>query len=211
MSRLARRRAMQLWTRRKRRSATQLAVNVQELGNRGGIPTSEAALGRDIEILGITLGDGHAPARALDAVGVMDEAEHEACPRRQVEALQRSKVAIVLPVARDCHVHEIERPRAGTADAIGKRNADAEISWFDHMPVAGIAVTQMDAKLGGVIHMAAQSADPFERPGDRVAVGKPESALGGNHLETDIPLNAQPSCRNCMLDAIKFANHCRLD
>src|SRR5262249_44747264 len=43
------------------RSATQLAVNTQKLGNCGGIAPAEAALRRDVEIPRVALGGGDTP------------------------------------------------------------------------------------------------------------------------------------------------------
>ena len=52
-----------------------LAVDPEQLRNGRGIAPTEAALRRQRKARGVTLGCRQAPPRAVDAVGVVDQAE----------------------------------------------------------------------------------------------------------------------------------------
>ena len=90
---------------------------------------------------------GDALFGALDAVGVVHQAEAELGFRPQLQLPQRLEVGVVGAVARHRHVDELDRPLDLAADAVGELDHVAHVGRLDHVLVVGIAVAEMEQQI----------------------------------------------------------------
>src|SRR5215471_19772382 len=79
-------------------------MNSQQLGNRTGVASPEAAFGRDGELWRVFSRDREALPGALDAIGIVHEAEAELGLRLQHELPERLEISIVRAITRHRHV-----------------------------------------------------------------------------------------------------------
>src|SRR4030095_8721235 len=85
-------------------------VDAEEVRDGGGGPPAPAAFGGDSEARDEAPGHLHPPPGALDAVGVVDEAEVELGLGPKAQVAQRRVVRVVEALAGDGEGYSVERP-----------------------------------------------------------------------------------------------------
>ena len=143
----------------------------------------------------------------VDTARVVHQPEDEFGLGRHAEIRQRRKIGIVVAVARHGHVHPLDAARYAGRQRVGETDADRQVPRFDHMLVAGVAVTEMNTQLGGFGQQVGQLADPPDRPIEGIVVEQPGPAFNGDHFGGDVPLDRKIIIWNCRDDIRQFGAH----
>ena len=166
-------------------------VDTQEVGDGGGRAPAPAALGGDPERGHEAVGHLHATARALDAVGVVKQAQVELGLGAQPEIPQRRIVRLVEALPRDGQVDPVERAPQARPQRIGDLDQLARVGRLLEVAVLDIAVAEVitDRDVRG--HVAGDPEQPLQDAALGVAEPDGEHALEHAELEIGIPLDGE--------------------
>ncbi len=182
-------------------------VDAQKIRDGGGRPPAPAALGGDPESGHEAVGRLDAAARALDAVGVVQQTQVELGLGAQAEIPQRRIVSLVEPLPRDGQVDPGEGPPQARRQRIGDLDELARVGRLLEVAMLDVAVAEVIAELDVRGHVARDPEQPLQDAALDVAEPDREHPLQHPELEIGIPLDGELIVRQFLEDGPELAEH----